>query len=144
MMKRRCGAPSDAGIPWAFFAVTVTGAFIVALDLSIVNVAFPSLRESFPSTSTAALSWVLSAYSVVFGALLLGAGRIADRSGRRRAFLLGLAIFTGGSLVCGFAPAAEILIGGRVIQATGAALLLPASLALLLAASPAEARPAAV
>src|SRR3954470_25061597 len=71
------------GIPWPVFAVTVTGAFVVALDLSIVNVAFPSIKQSFPETSTAALSWVLSAYSVVFGALLLGAGRIADRSGRR-------------------------------------------------------------
>ena len=133
-----------SGIPWSVFAVTVTGAFIVALDLSIVNVAFPSIRHSFPSTSTATLSWVLSAYSVVFGALLLGAGRIADRSGRRRAFLRGLAVFTAGSIVCGLAPAAEVLIAGRVVQALGAALLLPASLALLLAASPPEARAAAV
>src|SRR3954470_7557001 len=132
------------GIPWPVFAVTVTGAFVVALDLSIVNVAFPSIKQSFPETSTAALSWVLSAYSVVFGALLLGAGRIADRSGRRRAFLIGLGIFTAGSLLCGVAPAAWVLIGGRVVQAVGAALLLPASLALLLAASPAEARAAAV
>src|SRR5947207_4905899 len=117
---------------------------MVALDLSIVNIAFPSIRQSFPAVSTATLSWVLSAYSVVFGALLLGAGRVADRSGRRRSFLRGLAVFTAGSIICGVAPAAEILIAGRVVQAVGAALLLPASLALLLAASPAEARAAAV
>ncbi|MGH9084260.1 MAG: MFS transporter, partial [Acidimicrobiales bacterium] len=74
-------------IPWPVFSVAVAGAFVVALDLSIVNVAFPSIEGSFPEASKATLSWVLSAYSVVFGALLLGAGRIADRSGRRRWFL---------------------------------------------------------
>jgi len=60
-----------SGIPWPVFAVTVAAAFMVALDLSIVNVAFPSIRRSFPEVSTATLSWVLAAYSVVFGALLL-------------------------------------------------------------------------
>lgn len=131
-------------IPWPVFAVTVAAAFMVALDLSIVNVAFPSIRRSFPEVSTATLSWVLAAYSVVFGALLLGAGRIADRSGRRRIFLLGLLIFTAGSLLCGFAPSAWLLIVGRVVQAIGAALLMPASLALLLSATAPAARSQAV
>src|SRR5829696_2169618 len=133
-----------SGIPWPVFAVTVAAAFMVALDLSIVNVAFPSIRESFPDVSTATLSWVLAAYSVVFGALLLGAGRIADRSGRRRWFLRGLVVFAAGSLLCGLAPSAGLLIGGRVIQAVGAALLMPASLALLLDATPAALRAPAV
>ena len=115
--------------------MTVAGAFVVALDLSIVNVAFPSIEASFPEVSTTTLSWVLSAYSVVFGALLLGAGRIADRSGRRRWFLRGVAVFTLGSLLCGVATTPGMLIGGRVVQAVGAALLMPASLALLLAAT---------
>lgn len=132
------------GIPWPVFAVTVAGAFMVALDLSIVNVAFPSIERSFASVSTASLSWVLSGYSVVFGALLLGAGRIADRSGRRRSFQRGLVVFTLGSAVCGVAPAPWLLIAGRVVQASGAALLMPASLALLLAATPASARATAV
>jgi EmrB/QacA subfamily drug resistance transporter len=126
------------------FFVTVAGAFVVALDLSIVNVAFPSIERSFPAASTSTLSWVLSAYSVVFGALLLGAGRIADRSGRRRWFLRGLAVFTLGSLLCGAATAPWLLIAGRVVQAVGAALLMPASLALLLGATPAELRAQAV
>jgi NTE family protein len=134
----------DAVMPRAVFAVTVTGAFVVALDLSIVNVAFPSIEESFPDVATTTLSWVLSAYSVVFGALLLGAGRIADRSGRRRWFLRGIGVFTLGSLVCGLAPTAGLLIGGRVLQAVGAALLMPASLALLLDATPARLRAPAV
>jgi EmrB/QacA subfamily drug resistance transporter len=131
-------------LPWAVFAVTVAGAFMVALDLSIVNVAFPSITRSFPHVATTTLSWVLSAYSVVFGALLLGAGRIADRSGRRRWFLRGLAVFTVGSALCAFAPAAWVLIAGRVVQAAGAAVLLPASLALLLAATAPESRAPAV
>jgi EmrB/QacA subfamily drug resistance transporter len=135
---------SRSEIPWPAFAVTVAAAFMVALDLSIVNVAFPSIRRSFPDVSTAALSWVLAAYSVVFGALLLGAGRIADRSGRRRMFLLGLLVFTVGSLLCGVAPSAWVLIGGRIVQAIGAALLMPASLALLLTATPASSRARAV
>lgn len=140
-MTKRTDRPA---IPWPVFAVTVAGAFMVALDLSIVNVAFPSIKRSFPSVSTASLSWVLSAYSVVFGALLLGAGRIADRSGRRRSFQQGLAVFTLGSALCGLAPTAWLLIAGRVVQAGGAALLMPASLALLLAATPAAVRATAV
>jgi EmrB/QacA subfamily drug resistance transporter len=138
-MRQRTSA-----IPLPVFAVTVAAGFMVALDLSIVNVAFPSIGRSFPSASTATLSWVLTAYSVVFGALLLGAGRIADRSGRRRIFLLGLLVFTLGSLLCGVAPAAWLLIGGRVVQAVGAALLMPSSLALLLTATAPAARPQAV
>jgi len=135
---------SRSQIPWPAFFVTVAAGFMVSLDLSIVNVAFPSIRASFPEVSTASLSWVLAAYSVVFGALLLGAGRIADRSGRRRIFLLGLLTFAVGSLVCGVAPSAWLLIVGRVVQAAGAALLMPASLALLLTATPAAARAQAV
>ena len=136
--------PATARIPWPVFFVTVAGAFVVALDLSIVNVAFPSIERSFTDASTSLLSWVLSAYSVVFGALLLGAGRIADRSGRRRWFLRGLAVFTLGSLLCGVATSPWLLIGGRVVQAVGAALLMPSSLALLLGATPAALRAQAV
>ena len=137
-------ADADARIPLPVFAVTVTGAFVVALDLSIVNVAFPSIEASFAEASTSTLSWVLTAYSVVFGALLLGAGRIADRSGRRLTFLVGLGVFTLGSLLCGAATSPALLIGGRVVQAVGAALLMPSSLGLLLAATPDRLRTTAV
>ena len=140
-MKQRS---SDEQIPAAVFAVTVAGAFMVALDLSIVNIAFPSIIRSFASVSTTTLSWVLSSYSVVFGALLLGAGRMVDRSGRKRSFLGGLGIFTVGSAACAAAPMASLLIAGRVVQAIGAALLMPASLALLLGATPASQRARAV
>ena len=136
--------PTADRIPLPVFALTVTGAFVVALDLSIVNVAFPSIEASFAEASTSTLSWVLSAYSVVFGALLLGAGRIADRSGRRLTFLTGLGVFTLGSLLCGAATSPALLIGGRVVQAVGAALLMPSSLALLLSATPERLRTTAV
>lgn len=136
--------PTTDRLPLPVFAVTVTGAFVVALDLSIVNVAFPSIEASFSEASTATLSWVLSAYSVVFGALLLGAGRIADRSGRRLTFLVGLGVFTFGSLLCGAATSPTLLIGGRVVQAIGAALLMPSSLAILLSATPEHLRTTAV
>src|SRR5262245_39146838 len=148
-MKLSCGTVSSMTKPKpavepTVFAVTVLGAFMVALDLSIVNVAFPSMQASFPETSTATLSWVLTAYSVVFGALLLAGGRIADRSGRRRTFFAGLAVFTVGSALCALAPAPWLLIAGRATQAVGAAALLPSSLALLLGAARPDARAAVV
>ncbi len=125
---------------WAVFGVTALGAFMGSLDLSIVNVAFPSLARSFPHDSGAALAWVITAYAIVFAALLVTAGRTADRLGRRRVYFWGLAVFTLGSALCGLAPSVALLVVGRVIQGAGAALLLPASLGLLLDAFPPERR----
>lgn len=129
---------------WKVLAVTSLAIFMVFLDGTIVNVAFPSIHRSFPSISQASLSWVLNAYSIVFAALLLASGRIADISGRRRVFFAGLGIFTAGSVLCGLAPSAPILIASRALQAVGAAMLLPASLALLLPAFPLSMRATAV
>ena len=114
------------------FAVTAMGAFMASLDLSIVNVAFPALARSFRSASRADLAWVITAYAIVYAALLVTAGRTADRLGRRRVFFIGLGVFTVGSALCGVAPSLPLLIAGRVGQGVGAALLLPASLGLLL------------
>ncbi|HVB92788.1 MAG TPA: DHA2 family efflux MFS transporter permease subunit [Acidimicrobiales bacterium] len=122
------------------FAVTALGAFMVSLDLSIVNVAFPALERTFPHDSRAALAWVITGYSIVFGSLLVTAGRTADRLGSRRLFFGGLAVFSLGSALCGLAPTATLLIAGRLIQGGGAAAMLPASLALLLGAFPTERR----
>ena len=126
------------------FTVTALGAFMGALDTSIVNVAFPSLARSFPRDSTAALAWVITAYAIVFAALLVTAGRTADRIGRRRVFFLGLLVFTTASALCGLAPSVPLLVAARVLQAAGAALLTPASLGLLLTVYPASARSQAV
>jgi EmrB/QacA subfamily drug resistance transporter len=117
---------------WKVLALVSVGVFMVSLDLFIVNIAFPKIEGDFAGTSVSSLSWVLNAYAIVFAALLVSAGRLADRHGRRRAFLWGLAVFVLGSALCGVAPSVETLVGARVIQAIGAALLLPTSLALLL------------
>jgi EmrB/QacA subfamily drug resistance transporter len=111
-----------------------------SLDLSIVNVAFPALEHAFSHDSRATLSWVLTGYAIVFGSLLVVAGRTADRLGSRRVFFFGLGVFCLGSLLCGVAPSVETLILGRVVQGTGAAAMLPASLGLLLAAYSKERR----
>lgn len=122
------------------FIVTALGAFMGSLDLSIVNVAFPALERAFSHDTQATLSWVLTGYAIVFGSLLVVAGRTADRLGSRRVFFFGLGVFCLGSLLCGIAPSVETLILGRVIQGTGAAAMLPASLGLLLAAYSTERR----
>ena len=122
------------------FAVTALGSFMAALDLSIVNVAFRDLEASYPEASPAALSWVITAYTIVFGALLVTGGRTGDRVGRRRTFLAGIWIFLAGSLLCAVAPDVPLLVASRVIQGVGAAFLLPASVALLIAAYPPERR----
>jgi EmrB/QacA subfamily drug resistance transporter len=123
-----------AAVPlWQVFVVTSLGAFVVSLDLSIVNVAFPAMAQAFPTASRAELAWVITAYSIVFGSLLVVGGRSADRSGLRRVFFVGLAIFTLGSALCGLAPSVALLIAGRVLQGVGAAFTLPSSVGLLLA-----------
>ncbi|WP_201732105.1 MFS transporter [Acidithrix sp. C25] len=122
------------------FFVTALGTYMASLDLSIVNIAFPSIEQSFPYDSRAALSWVVSGYTIIFGALLVSAGRYGDRSGRRRTFYLGLVIFSLGSALCALAPSVVTVILGRVVQGLGAAALLPASLGLLLGAFSPERR----
>jgi EmrB/QacA subfamily drug resistance transporter len=118
--------------------------FMSSLDLFIVNLAFPYIARQYPGTSLSSLSWVLNAYTVTFAAVLVPAGRWADRIGRRRVLVAGLAAFSAGSLLCGVAPGVAALIAARVIQAIGAGLMVPASLSLLLAAVPAPARPKAL
>ncbi len=111
-----------------------------SLDLSIVNVAFPALEHAFSHDTRATLSWVLTGYAIVFGSLLVVAGRTADRLGSRRVFFFGLGVFCLGSLLCGIAPSVATLIVGRIVQGTGASAMLPASLGLLLAAYSKERR----
>ena len=128
----------------AVFAVVTAGIAVVNLDLFIVNVALPSIGRSFHGTDLASLSWVLSAYAIVFAALLVPAGRAADLIGRRAAFLIGMVVFAVASAACAAAPDVWVLVGARVVQAAGGALLIPASLSLLLAAAPPERRTGAI
>ena len=117
---------------------------MVFLDTQILFVAFNDIKASFPDVSTTAMSWVLSGYTLVFAALLVPAGRLADRWGRRSVFLWGLALFTIASAACGLAPSAGLLIVARLLQAVGAAAITPTSLALVLRATPRERVPIAV
>jgi EmrB/QacA subfamily drug resistance transporter len=129
--------PPRAG---AVFIVTALGAFMASLDLSIVNVAFPDIEASYRDASSASLSWIITAYSIVFGALLVVGGRTGDRLGRKRVFLGGIAVFLLGSFLCGIAPDVATLVGARALQGVGAAFLVPASVALLIGAYPPERR----
>ncbi len=130
--------------PWKVFWLTSAAVFLVSIDATILFVAFSAIQNTFPSASAAHLSWVLNAYTIVYAALLVPAGRLADRHGHRRVFLLGVGIFTVASALCGMSPAPAMLIAARALQAIGAALLTPASLALVLAAFPVSRRPIAV
>ncbi len=129
---------------WRVLSVAAAGVFVVFLDATVVNIAFPALSQSFPSVSRAGLSWVLNAYAVVFGALLVTAGRLADDRGRKRVFLAGLVGFAAASALCGLAPTVPLLVAARALQAVAAALLVPASLALVLPEFPASRRASAV
>ncbi len=125
--------PSE-GRPTLTALVVLTGVFLSSLDLFIVNIAFPSISHSFHGESLRSMSWVLSAYTIVFASLLVPAGRWADRAGRKKAFLLGLGIFTVSSALCAVAPSLNLLVTARILQASGGALMLPTSLGLLLPA----------
>jgi EmrB/QacA subfamily drug resistance transporter len=129
---------------WQVLAVVVAGIFMAGLDVFIVNIAFPQLARDFPGTSLGALSWVLNAYTIVFAAFLVVAGRWSDTFGRKRSFLLGVALFTVSSAACAAAPSVAFLVGARAVQGLGAALLMPASLGLLLPEFPPERRHVAI
>jgi EmrB/QacA subfamily drug resistance transporter len=115
---------------WFGLAVLLAVQFMVVLDIAIVNVALPSIQTDL-GFSQQNLQWVISAYALVFGGFLLLGGRMADLVGRRRIFLLGLVVFTIGSLLCGLAWNDVSLIGFRAIQGLGAAIITPAALSIL-------------
>jgi EmrB/QacA subfamily drug resistance transporter len=117
-------------------ASTGIGSFVTSANLSTVNIAFRDIGEAFPDASLASLQWVVSAYTIAFAAVLLPAGRLADAHGRRRTFFAGLALFALGALATGVAPTLLVVVIGRAIQGIGGALIVPASLGLLLEASP--------
>jgi EmrB/QacA subfamily drug resistance transporter len=125
-------------------AITSGTTFLAFLDVTIVNLAFPDLRRDFAGVSVSELSWVITAYGVLFAALLAPAGRIADLVGRRRIFLIGISGFTVASLATALAPSIEALIVARVLQGSAASLMIPSALGLVLAESPPERRRAAV
>ncbi|WP_431818090.1 MFS transporter [Gordonia jacobaea] len=128
----------------ALLAVACGAPFLVALDLFVVNVAFDDIAEDFGGAQLTAVSWTLSAYAIVYAALLIPLGAASDRLGNRRGFIGGVVVFTAASALAACAPTLGVLIAARVLQAVGAAALTPASLALLVTSVPPERRAGAV
>jgi EmrB/QacA subfamily drug resistance transporter len=118
------------------FAVVAAGVAMSNLDILIVNVALPQIGLHFRGSALSTLSWILNAYAVIFAALMVPAGSLADRLGARGTYLLGNVVFTIASILCAVAPGVWWLIGFRVLQAAGAAMFIPASLGILLAVAP--------
>lgn len=146
-MSAPAASPATAGTrvnPWVVLVSTALAVFAVFLDTTILFVAFPAISAEFADVTTATLSWVLNAYTITFAALLIPAGRLADRIGRRRVFLWAATGFTVASMLCGLAPGAGWLVAFRVLQAVTAAGLVPSSLALVLQTFPRPKIPVAV
>src|ERR671928_40173 len=127
---------------WTLFAVAF-GLFMIMLDNTVVNVALPSIRRDL-GIGISELEWVVNAYALTFGVLLLSGGKLADLLGRRAIFITGLVIFTGSSLWCGLAGGASSLIAARTVQGVGAALMNPATLSIITATFPPRQRGTAI
>ena len=123
-------APGPARLHGAALALILTAAFMVVLDFSIVNVALPSIEAElgFPAD---AVQWIITAYAIAFGGLLILGGRAADLFGRRRMFIAGLLVFSAASLAGGLAHDPVLLVASRLVQGAGAALVAPAALSLI-------------
>lgn len=117
--------------PNAVLAVVAIAQFMVVLDATVVNVALPTIKHDV-GFSEQSLSWVLNAYTLIFGGFLLLGGRLADRLGRRRLFVAGIALFSGASLACGLSQSEGMLLAARGLQGLGGALVSPAALSIIL------------
>jgi EmrB/QacA subfamily drug resistance transporter len=115
---------------WQALALVCVAFFMTILDVSIVNVALPSIKKSL-DVSDSSLQWVLIAYAITFGGFLLLGGRLADLLGRRRIFMIGVAVFSAASLVCGLSGSIGLLVAARAVQGIGAALVSPATLSII-------------
>jgi MFS family permease len=124
-------------------AATVLASAMAFIDGTIVMIALPIIQMDFHADFPA-MQWVVNAYTLTLGALILVAGALGDRVGRRRVFVIGIAIFALASLACAFAPDVGILIGARAVQGIGGALLVPQSLAIIAATFPREVRGSAI
>ncbi|MDX6662616.1 MAG: hypothetical protein QOG09_718 [Solirubrobacterales bacterium] len=129
---------------WKVLFITSIGVFMASLDLFIVNIAFPQIATDFHGVKLSDLSWVLNAYSIVVAAVLVPFGRFADRVGRKRVFIAGVLGFTLASLLAAAAPTVPLLVAARVLQAAAGALMIPASLGIILSVFPASERAVAV
>src|SRR5713101_4691333 len=140
-MKARIFAPENRKW-WTLLAVSF-GLFMIMLDNTVVNVALRSIQSSL-HVGQSELEWIVVGYALTFATFMLTGGKLSDRYGRRLLFVVGLAIFTGSSLACGLAPNAGFLIGARVVQGVGAAIMNPATLGIITATFPPRQRGTAI
>ena len=140
-MKARIFAQENR--KWWTLGAVAFGLFMIMLDNTVVNVALPSIERDL-HISISELEWVVTAYALTFAALLVTGGKLADLYGRRRIFIVGLAIFTLSSLACGLAPSAGFLIGARTVQGVGSGLMNPATLSIITATFPPKERGQAI
>ena len=122
-----CG---EGGGPWWSLLVVSAGLFLAVVSTTVVSVALPTIGRQLHIGATG-LEWTVDAYVVVYAGLLIAGGVLGDRRGRKGLFLIGVAVFGLGSLVCGLAPAIPVLLAGRVLAGLGAALLVPGSLTII-------------
>jgi EmrB/QacA subfamily drug resistance transporter len=128
---------------WWTLAAVGLGLFMLMLDNTVVNVALPSIERDL-GARLSELEWIVSGYALTFAALMLTGGKLADLLGRRRVFVGGLAVFAASSLACALAPTPEVLIGARIVQGVGAALMNPATLSIITATFPPRERGTAI
>jgi EmrB/QacA subfamily drug resistance transporter len=136
--------PAPLASPNRVVAIACAATFLAFLDVTVVNIAFPDIERDFAGVSLSVLSWVVTAYAIVFAAALAPAGRLADVLGRKQVFLGGMGLFVAASAASALAPSVEALIATRAIQGIGAAFMIPAALGLILTAVPLEKRSAAI
>jgi EmrB/QacA subfamily drug resistance transporter len=134
---------SEDARKWWTLAAVAFGLFMIMLDNTVVNVALPSIAADL-QIGLSELEWIVTGYALTFASLMLTGGKLADLLGRRLIFIVGLAIFTLSSLVCGLAGSGELLIGARVVQGAGAALMNPATLSIIAATFPPRQRGMAI
>jgi EmrB/QacA subfamily drug resistance transporter len=134
---------SEDARKWWTLAAVAFGLFMIMLDNTVVNVALPSIAADL-RIGLSELEWIVTGYALTFASLMLSGGKLADLLGRRLIFVVGLAIFTLSSLVCGLAGSGELLIGARVVQGAGAALMNPATLSIIAATFPPRQRGMAI
>src|SRR5204862_7503138 len=128
---------------WWTLGAVAFGLFMIMLDNTVVFVALSSIQSDL-HISQSELEWVVNGYALTFAVLMLTGGKLADLLGRRFIFIAGLAIFTGASLACGLAPSGGFLIGARVVQGVGSALMNPATLSIITATFPPRQRRIAI
>src|SRR6187200_403399 len=120
----------DTSTSWSALPILLAGAFMVVLDFFIVNVALPSIATDLDAGESS-LEWIVAGYGLTFAAFLITAGRLGDDLGRRRVYVIGLALFTLASLACGLAPSPTTLVLARVVQGAGGAVVMPQVLSII-------------